>query len=352
MAFFRRRHTVVLQVKRVLIGGALALTLAVSGGIAVAEANGKAPVETILAAAHVQAKAPLKLAALKLAKTRTVGGTKTYGVVKLTGKAPKGGALVKLAARSVQYIKVPSTVKVLAGHTTAKFVIKTAKIPRVGTGVVAAKYGGKLLKRPLTLTPNTSKRLANLVLVTGTTVGGSGEILGTVTLAKPAPAGGATIKLASSNAHAKFVYPTAVVAAGTTTGTFDIATTATNAVVVAKIAVSYGGQTLTRSLRVTPTPETLPLVTHLNVHADYCVPGTQYEGNLDINQFAPAGGVKVTLKSSRPDIIADQALVILEGQGTVRYYFTPAAVAAATTVTLSADLNGKHVEFARVVRPA
>jgi hypothetical protein len=349
MAFFGRRHTVVLQGKRVLIGGALGLTLVVSGGVAVAEANGKAPIGTILTAAHVESKPALKLAALKLAKTRMVGGTRTYGVVKLTGKAPKGGALVKLAARSVQYIKVPSTVKVLAGHTTARFVIKTADISKVGTGTVAAKYGGKLLTRPLTLTP---RRFSSLVLVTGTTVGGTGEILGTVTLAKPAPAGGATIMLASSDAHATFVHPTAVVAAGTTTGTFDIATTATGAVVVAKIAVTYGGQTLTRSLRVTHTPETLPQVTHLNVHADYCVPGTQYEGNLDINQFAPAGGVKVTLKSSRPDIIADQALVILQGQGTIRYYFTPAAVTAATTVTLSADLNGKHVEFARVVRPA
>jgi hypothetical protein len=346
---------VVLRGKRVLIGGALALTLAVSGGVAVAEADGKAPIGTILAAAHVESKAPLKLAALKLVKTRMVGGTKTYGVVKLTGKAPKGGAMVKLAARSVKYIKVPAKVKVLAGHTTARFVIKTAKISKVGTGKVAAKYGGKLLTRPLTLTPaatSTPSLFSSLVLITGTTVGGAGEILGTVTLAKPAPAGGATITLASSNAHAKFVHPTTVIAPGATTGTFDVATTATNAVAVAKITVIYGGQTLTTPLRVTPTPETLPEVTHLNVHADYCVPGTQYEGNIDINQFAPAGGVKVTLKSSRPDIIADQALVIAQGQGTIRYYFTPAAVAAATTVTLSADLNGKHVEFARVVRPA
>ncbi len=43
--------------------------------------------------------------------------------------------------------------KVPAGKKKVRFTIKTAKIPRVGTGVVAAGLNGKILKRKLTLTP-------------------------------------------------------------------------------------------------------------------------------------------------------------------------------------------------------
>ncbi|GAA3196208.1 hypothetical protein [Actinocorallia longicatena] len=336
------------RIRRAAVGGALALTLAATTGYAVESAGEHTHLDRLLVAAHF--KAAPRLAALKLARTRLTGGGATYGVVRLTAKAPKGGARVRLAARSRAYIRVPGFVKVPAGRTTARFPITTKKIGRTGTGVVAAKFGGRLIKRPLTLTPKLAAvHLAKVTLVVGTTVGGAGEILGTATLNKPAPKGGATIKLASSDGHATFVHPTAFVPAGLTTGTFDIATTPTAALVTARIAAAYGGQILKRPLRVTAVPEGPPQVSHLNVHADFCVPGRQYEGNLDINRPAPAGGVKVTLKSSRPDLIPAQELVIPAGQGTVRYYFTPNQGTA--TVTLSADLNGTHVAFARDVHP-
>lgn len=137
------------QLRRALIGGAIAASLALTGGYAISRIDG-APT-TIQNVAHLKPKP--KLAGLKLAKSRMRGGKKTYGTVTLTAAAPMGGTKVKLAAKSAKYIKVPKTVKVPAGKKKARFVIRTAAIPRVGTGVVAAGLNGRIIKRKLTLTP-------------------------------------------------------------------------------------------------------------------------------------------------------------------------------------------------------
>ncbi len=88
------------QLRRALIGGTIAASLALSGGYAITRIDG-APA-TIQNVAHLQAKP--KLAGLKLAKSRMLGGKKTYGVVTLTAAAPMGGVKVKLAAKSAAYI--------------------------------------------------------------------------------------------------------------------------------------------------------------------------------------------------------------------------------------------------------
>lgn len=137
------------QLRRALIGGTIAASLALSGGYAITRTDGAST--TIQNVAQLKAKP--KLAGLKLGKRKMPGGKKTYGVVTLTAAAPMGGMKVKLAAKSATYIKVPKSVKVPAGKKKVRFAIKTAKIPRVGTGVVAAGLNGKILKRRLTLTP-------------------------------------------------------------------------------------------------------------------------------------------------------------------------------------------------------
>src|SRR5262249_57210333 len=79
---------------------------------------------------------------------------------------------------------------------------------------------------------------------------------GTVTLNRAAPAGGAVVTLASSNTNVATVPASVTVAAGGTTKTFAITTSAVNAATAVTITATYNGVARTAKLNGKP-PESL-----------------------------------------------------------------------------------------------
>ncbi len=330
------------QLRRALIGGLAAVALAASGGYAISQIDG-APA-TIQNVAHLKAKP--KLSGLKLAKKKLVGGKKTYGTVTLTSAAPMGGTKVKLAAKSAKYIKVPKSVKVPAGKKTARFAITTAKIARVGTGVVAAGLDGKVLKRKLTLTPGLY--LAGLYLDDYSLQGGNATT-GTVYLNKAAPAGGVSVALASNSDKAT-VNAQVKVAAGKKTATFKVNTAAVNAATEVKISAKYGAQTLSKAFVLTKgAAEVVIVPTEFHLHMDALIDSTKQrtlEANIDINAPAPKGGIYLQVTVTRPDLLEmnDGGKVFIpEGQKTGRYYIGYKVVTEVSPFTFSTEYNGKKL---------
>ncbi|HKW88788.1 MAG TPA: S8 family serine peptidase [Candidatus Acidoferrales bacterium] len=86
----------------------------------------------------------------------------------------------------------------------------------------------------------------------GSVTGGSSSATGSVMLSGPAPSGGADVALTSSNTAAASVPASVKVAAGATSATFPIITSAVSSATNVTISASYAGATQTASFTVTP----------------------------------------------------------------------------------------------------
>src|SRR3984893_2161876 len=93
---------------------------------------------------------------------------------------------------------------------------------------------------------------ASLTLNPTSVIGGD-SFQGTVTLSGPAPSGGATVTLTSSNTAVAQVSANVTLAAGATSATFTITTTSVSSASSSTISASYGGATQTAPLGVGPS---------------------------------------------------------------------------------------------------
>jgi len=168
--------------------------------------------------------APLSLSSLSLNPTSVTGGNSSTGTVTLSGPAPAGGAQVTLSSSNTTVARVPSSVTVGAGATTATFTVTTSAVATSTTVTISAAYGGVTKTASLTVTPAPPPppTLSSLTLNPSSVIGGAQSSTGRVTLSSPAPAGGVTVMLSSSNPGVASVPSSIVVPAGATTATFTV----------------------------------------------------------------------------------------------------------------------------------
>jgi hypothetical protein len=161
------------------------------------------------------------------------GGLTVPAILTMSVAAPASGAIVQLASSSGD-ASVPPTVTVPAGATTQTFPITTIDAPPTTTVTITASYGGvsqtasvTVIAFPVVSDVNCSPSVAT----GGTAVQCSG------TLATPAPAGGWTLSLSSSDPSAT-VPATVVVPAAASTFAFTASTTPVVSAVVVNLQVS------------------------------------------------------------------------------------------------------------------
>jgi hypothetical protein len=90
------------------------------------------------------------LSSITLNPTAVVGGTSSTGKVTLTAAAPSGGATVALASAKTTLAKVPASVLVPAGSTSATFAVTTFATKKNTSVTITASYAG--LNKTATLT--------------------------------------------------------------------------------------------------------------------------------------------------------------------------------------------------------
>ena len=93
---------------------------------------------------------PPRLSSLSLSETSVPGQASPTGTVTLTSAAPTGGAVVRLESSNVDAARVPSSVTVPAGATTATFAIATPTVATRVNVTITASYAG--VERTATLT--------------------------------------------------------------------------------------------------------------------------------------------------------------------------------------------------------
>ncbi|MET0345210.1 MAG: hypothetical protein ABW218_03010 [Casimicrobiaceae bacterium] len=184
------------------------------------------------------------LASIGANPAAVTGGSGATGNVALTAAAPAGGAVVALSSPSPA-VAVPASVTVAQGATAATFAIATTAVATTTATSIAAMYAG--VTKTVAFTVNAPAAPAAPVLsslaIAPTSVIGGANAIGTVTLDRAAPTGGATVTLTSDAASVAAVPASVKVPSGATTTTFVVTTFATKKNRTPTISASYGGVT-------------------------------------------------------------------------------------------------------------
>ncbi len=268
---------------------------------------------------------PPVLTSLSLNPTSVPAGAPAIGTVTLSGPAPAGGAVVTLLSSNATAAQVPASVTVAANATSATFPVTSSSVAVNTTLTISGNYG---------VTRNASFTVMAGVLgsvtLSPTSVLGGTSSTGTVTLSKPAPAGGAVVTLSSSNTAVALVPASVTVAAGATTTTFTVITSPVAANTPLAISGTYGS---TKAATLNVLAAALSSVT---LTPGVVIGGTSSTGTVTLNGRAPAGGVVVTLSSSNAAAAQVPASVTVAANATTATFtVTSSPVASNTSSTIS-----------------
>ena len=184
----------------------------------------------------------------------------------------------------------------------------------------------------LVYVPASSFVAVSSISVNPSSVIGGASSTGSVTLSGPAPAGGVTVALSSSDPS---VIPSSVtVAAGATTANFAVTTHSVATTTSITISGTFHG-TQTTTLTVLPLA-----IVSVTLNPSTVIGGTSSTGTVTLGAPAPAGGVVVPLSSNNAAAIIPNSVTVAAGSSSATFTATTIPVSSSTPVTISGTLNG------------
>jgi uncharacterized protein (TIGR03790 family) len=295
---------------------------------------------------HAPFNPPAPEASLALSSMQVVGGHNVTGTVSLAAAAPAGGTTVTLTSNVASAATVPASVQVIAGSRTATFPVTTSTVTDENGVIVTigANTGSGNLANTLTVYP-----LLGGLQLSQSTVNGGQAVTGTVFLNDPAPSGGVTLSLSSSNPAAT-VPQSVTVPAGQSQMDFQIATSPVGSDTLVTISAAYAGATTTASLTVsgtgappTSTITTTPVGLTLTVDSAACtspcmvqwMPGSNHTIAVTASTQAGTTGTQYVFANwsdggaQSHSIVAPSAAATYTANFTTKYFLTTASNPAA-----------------------
>lgn len=289
----------------------------------------------IVKKATLLVKAPLLSAVTVPAKS--VGGLPFKGSVTLATLAPKTGLSVGLSSNNPA-VTVPTSVAV-PGAKTAEFDATTKSVATPTSVTVTATLNGITKTDIVVIMPPT---VTSIVISPNPCFGGL-TAKATVTIAERAPTGGLVLKLTSSTTAAANVPSTMTIAAGATTGTFNIATHGVDA--QRTTVISAGDSTNSTSVTLTVKVATL---SSMKMASSTVVGGLGDVCTVNLVGQAGPSGTVVGITSSNTAVAVPPASVTVPAlKPSVSFTVPTKGVNAATSVTLTSKLStiAKTVSF-------
>jgi len=268
-----------------------------------------------------------------------LGGHTTTGTVTLTGPAPAGGASVWVnGSMEGQVVTPPGGVTVPAGSTSTNFTITAPQVSQTYWVMIQASYGADSGMHGAVLQIDPSQPAVPDLYAMGldaVSVIGGASLHGTVGLATPAPTGGTTVFLSSSDSSAR-VPASVFVAAGNSADSFTIATSSVSTFTSVQISAQSGSVTKSQWISVYPDPNAPPTLSSVTPSVSGATGGNNISATLFLTGSAPAGGATVTLSTSNPSAAQVPASVTVPaGQGFAGFTITTSPVTADTSVTIT-----------------
>jgi len=268
----------------------------------------------------------LQQASLDLPGPYTVGGNTLTGTVSLGGPAPAGGATFDLFSNNAAAI-VPTTVTIPAGQTSANFTITTSAVAANTKPTINARYNGIVLQSNFDL----AAPLVQSITATPQSQYGGVNITGSVVLTGPAPTGGKTVTLTSSNTSRVTVPASVLVPAGSSSANFVVTTFPTLVNASSVVTATTGAMSKTVFVAVVA-----PVFQNATLATNSIKGGQSTTMTLTIGTPAPSG-YTITLVSGSPNFVQlPTSFAIPAGQSTVNVPVTTSPVTSSMPVTLFA----------------
>jgi hypothetical protein len=262
------------------------------------------------------APGPATLLAIGPASQDLIGGNSGRASVALVIPAPAGGGTVSLTTDNPSIINVPASVTIAEGNSATSFAIGTSTVTGLPTGGnVFASAGGVTKSIFVNVSPDpNAPPLLQSMTITPASVSGGTSATGTVFLSSPAPAGGISVTLATSNMNAARVPGIVSVPGGQTSANFTVTTFAvannTSVTITAFFDTTISANlTVTAGAPPSPTPG-LPAPSLISPAADArFAPGT----NITFDWSDVAGATSYTIQIDDRDtfpspLILDQTV--------------------------------------------
>jgi chitodextrinase len=166
--------------------------------------------------------------------------------------------VVSLSSSNSTAAKVPVSVTVPQGSTSATFSVTTGSVTTATSVTLTASYAG--VSETFGLTVNPPPPTLSSVSVSPNTIVSGQAGTGTVSLTSAAGSGGVVVSLSSSNSTAASVPATITVPQGSSTATFLVSAGMVNTPTTVVLTASYAGVSMTTNLTVVPVaqPPTAP----------------------------------------------------------------------------------------------
>jgi len=293
---------------------------------------------------------PIALNGLSITPLTITGGNNGSGTVYISSPAPPGGIAVTLSSSNSSVLQVPAAVTVPAGSTSATFVVSTAQVGSINNVTVTAGCNNVYDSVLISVVPPLPY-ISSLTLSPSTVNSGSSSI-GTVTLTAPAPLDDAVVSLTSTVPYTIANVPrTVVVPAGSTSASFNIATSPIGFIQAATVTASYNNTQQSATLIIVP-PGTPLAPASLTLSPPTLVGGNNSSGFVLLTEPVPPGGSILTLSSDNPNVSVPPILNVPEGVTTAQFTVNTLAVNALTTATISTALNGIEQSSLLTVKPS
>lgn len=276
---------------------------------------------------------PIALTSLTLNPARVVGGATSTGTVNLNGPAPALGVTVALTSSQAS-ATVLGSVYIGRGESSATFTISTSSVAAQVSATISAGTLNSSTSAVLTINPPT---LTSVTLSESSVVGGA-SLYGTITISSPAPYGGLTIGLVSSNAAAS-VPSTVSVSSGTVSATFNVATQAVGSATQLTLAATSASVTIIATLTLEP-----PALTGITLNPTSVTSGSSSTGSVTISSAAPSSGFKISLSSNQASATAPASVSIPGGSTSATFTVATTPVAAQTVAVITA-MDPNEVAF-------
>ena len=279
------------------------------------------------------------LATVSVASSSIPAGGSTTGTVTLTGPAPPGGAAVWVVGSMEGQVVTPiGGVTVPAGSQSATFPITAPQVIGSHWVLIQARYGNSagMHAAVLRIDPAFPAIPDVIALVTAQpSVVAGDSVRATVGLVTPAPPGGTTVNLSSSD-PAAHVPASVFIAAGNSANSFTITTDPSSSFTSASISATTGGEAKSVFLTIFENPNASASLSSLTPSVTSATGGTSIPATVTLSGAAPSGGAVVTLSTSNAGAAQVPATVTVPaGQTSRSFTITTFAVTANTPVTIA-----------------
>jgi acetyl esterase/lipase len=179
--------------------------------------------------------------------------------------------------------------------------------------------------------------LASLSISPAAAPGGGAKPTGTAVLNGPAPAGGVSVALASSDPAAA-VPASVTVPAGASSATFSITTQVVTADRPVTISATFRTATRTAALTIQA-----PVLSSLSLTPASFIGGCQTStGKVTLTGKAPAGGIVVSLANGNPAAAMPASVTVAAGATSASFAITAPAVTSSQVGTVTASQDGSQ----------